>query len=69
MIQELLCANIGQWEDRVDSQKQSTVDRNQLQALQARHPARQDLRSWLPQPVNVRLEAKERTFTEMDGGD
>lgn len=68
LIQEILCANVIQWKNRVDSQEQSAVDGNCLQTLQARHPAGQRLRAWLLQPVNVCLEAKERTFwDEMEG--
>lgn len=37
LIKKLLSANISQRKDRVDSQEQSTIDRNQLQTLQARH--------------------------------
>lgn len=68
-VQKLLCANVGQREDRVDPQEQSGVHGNQLQALQARHPAGQSLRARLPQPVGVRLEAKERTFRKKEGGE
>lgn len=68
-IHKLLCADISQGKDRVDSQEQSGVDRNQLQTLQARRPARQGLRVGLPQPVHVGLEAKEWTLREMKGWD
>ncbi|KAF3839671.1 hypothetical protein F7725_018388, partial [Dissostichus mawsoni] len=36
LIQELVCANVGEWEDGVDGDEQSAVERNELQALQAR---------------------------------
>lgn len=67
LIQEIICENVGQWKDGVDGQEQGAVDGNQLQTLQARHPAGQGLWTRLPQPVIVRLEAKERTFREMEG--
>jgi len=69
LVQKLPCAYVGQWEDLVDSHKQSGVHRNKLQPLKARRPAGQSLRARLLQPVNVRLEAKERTFREIEEGD
>lgn len=36
LIKKLLGANISQRKDRVDSQEQSTIERNHLQTLQAR---------------------------------
>lgn len=66
-VQELFCADIIQREHRVDVEEQSAEDGDQLQALQARLPARQRPRARLSQPIGVGLETEKWAFGGMKG--
>lgn len=67
VIQEVLGKNVRQRKVRVHGHEQDAKDRNQLEAIQTRHPARQVQGARLFQPIHVRLEAKERAF-RVNGG-
>jgi len=68
LVQEVLRADVAQGEDGVDSHKQSPVDRDQLQPLQAGGHGRQGQGAGLPQPVHEGLEAEKGPFEEhMEG--
>lgn len=69
LIQEPVCADVGQRKEGVNGQKQSSVHGDRLQTLQTRLPAGQSQRFRLTQPINIRLEAKERTFIKVEWWD
>lgn len=62
MLQEFFSTDIGQGKDKVDSNKENSVNGHHLQPLQAGLFTRQRQGTGLLQPVCIRLIAEEGTW-------